>query len=504
MQLTRHGTQAPHRAQLPHGAQAPHGTGAPRGARRSLAALAACATLAAHPAASQPSREVLDGAAPAIVRVIASGCGGTARGGTGFAWESAGQIVTALHVVAGCDTLRVNFQGIGERPARVARLFRPADLALLAVDQPPTLTPLLASTRIPVGETVMVFGYGLDTSTREERPLYVTTASTSTPLLSDAVNAEARTQLLSLGAPALETEILRVDGNLLPGHSGAPVLDAAGRVVGIGSGGLQRGTVGVGWAIRARYLAELARAPALADGRAPGLGTAPNSPGYATLALGAGALRARCGQLDFIRSRTGLSLATLVASSDDQRGFQSIAMTAGRPWDVLAAMQFDIWTEQRSGAGVAVPAGGTLTPQAHGCTARWANGLVDLFVSGADVPAANDPTWPMAVELTTSAFGNAWAQEFLPFLQIDPGFSYGPPRSGPGGLLINRMTFIGQRPGQVPHAAFQTLLAKGNATIGVAAITRHYPYPMTPPPDEATYRAWVAAALAAYLSTVPP
>lgn len=467
---------------------------------------AAALVVLAAPAAAKPAASVLAADAPAIVRIVASDCGAdAARSGSGFAWQTPGQIVTALHVVAGCDALGVDYEGVGERPARVQRILRAADLVLLSVAEPPPVAPLTASFRVPVGATVVVYGYALGEPTPEERPLYVTSASIQAPLLSDAVNQEARDELRSLGAPALETEVLRVDGNLLPGHSGAPVLDDDGQVIGIGSGGLQRGTVGVGWAIRAHYLSDLADAPTVADGTAPPLGNVANAPGYATVSPRAGPSGVHCGELDFVRTRTGLSLGTLVESSDDQRGFEQIAATADRPWDVLAAIQFDIWTEASSGAGVAVPTGGELRPAPLGCTANWENGVVSLSITGAVLPDPGDWQWLAAAQDATVGFEASWVQEFFPYLQLDPWYSYGPPRTAPGGLLVNRKTFVGQRPdGSLPYAAFETLLAKGRASINVVAITRHYHGPMTPPPDEATYRAWIAAVFAAALSTVPP
>ncbi len=471
--------------------------------RAAVALLAAIATVS--PARAQPSPQILEAEGPAVVRVVASRCdGGETRSGTGFVWEAVGQVVTALHVVAGCAQAQVFYQGQGMHEARVTRILRTADLALLAVDGPLQVKPLVASTRVPIGETVAVFGYGLDVATREERPLYVTSASNDTPLLSDAINAEARDQLRAIGAPALDTEVLRVDGNLLPGHSGAPVLDSLGQVVGIGSGGLQRGTVGVGWAIRARYLSVLAGAPAFGGGAVPALGASANSPGFATVNPDVSQTRLRCGGLDFVRTRKGQPLAMLVQSSDDRLGFSQIATFANRPWELISRMQFDVWTETRSGAGVAVPINATLSPIGGACVANWQNGAVTLVMGGASLPPQHDPRWMTAVNSLTSSFEFGWGREFLPFLTIEPQWSYMTPRTAFGGFLVKRTAFGGQRPGQLPHAAFETLLAKGPSTIGVTAITRHYPVAGTPQPSEAVYLSWVAAVFATHLSTFPP
>ena len=49
-------------------------------------------------------------------------------------------------------------------------------------------------------------------------------------------------------SPLLTKDVLKLQGNLVSGYSGAPVFDSQGQVIGIGQGGLQGGTVGIGWA----------------------------------------------------------------------------------------------------------------------------------------------------------------------------------------------------------------------------------------------------------------
>ena len=51
------------------------------------------------------------------------------------------------------------------------------------------------------------------------------------------------------GSPDLNTRMLYVQGHILPGHSGAPILDEKKEVIGIANGGLDKGRVEIGLAV---------------------------------------------------------------------------------------------------------------------------------------------------------------------------------------------------------------------------------------------------------------
>ena len=237
-------------------------------------ALLVAALCGAAQADDGPSADVLRATAPAVLRVTASGCGGSApdRAASGFAYGSGDQVVTAFHVVQGCRDISVGYQNITEQPAHITHVLQDADLALLQVDGGGAeVTPLVETDRGgDVNEVLNVYGYALGQATRENRRLVVTAANEGgASRLRDAVNDEVRHEVQQNGFPSLDVMVVRVDGNLLPGHSGAPIIDSSGRVIAIGSGGLERGAVGVGWAVRATYLAQLLDAPATADVAAP-------------------------------------------------------------------------------------------------------------------------------------------------------------------------------------------------------------------------------------------
>jgi hypothetical protein len=63
--------------------------------------------------------------------------------------------------------------------------------------------------------------------------------------------------LAKIGFPALDLNILYLEGSLLPGFSGAPVFDGQGRLIGVGDGGLEKGASNVSWIIPAKYLTDL-------------------------------------------------------------------------------------------------------------------------------------------------------------------------------------------------------------------------------------------------------
>jgi hypothetical protein len=51
------------------------------------------------------------------------------------------------------------------------------------------------------------------------------------------------------GSPSYKAKVLSIQGNLLPGDSGAPILDSSNRVLGLANGGLKGGLSGICWAI---------------------------------------------------------------------------------------------------------------------------------------------------------------------------------------------------------------------------------------------------------------
>ncbi len=333
--------------------------------RLTLAALLAWG-LAAPAAAEGPDLTVLNRVAPSVVRIVAEGCAGAepARTGSGFVWGSGRQVVTDLHVVIGCHTVRIGYQGIDELSARIANVFVQADLVLLDVDRPPAAVGGLdlAGDVPSVGATVDAFGYPLGLPERDTKELHISYATAGSPELRQGLPADVLASLQQQGFPALDIDVLHLDGNLLPGHSGAPLIDGAGRVVGVGSGGLARGTVGIGWAVRAQYVAQL---PDHHDPLPAGTEAAAASFAYAAPAAAADTVQ--CGGLTLVRTRT-VDLAGLAASSDDPDRLEPLAraLTASSV-AALKTIRYAIWTETKSGAAIAVPAGLAIAPMAEGC-----------------------------------------------------------------------------------------------------------------------------------------
>jgi putative serine protease PepD len=167
---------------------------------------------------------------------------GTATG-SGFVIDSKGLIVTNAHVVDGATSITVK---LGDGKAEKATLVgkdESTDLALLKIDPSGhTLKPLpLAdSSSVHVGDPTYAIGnpFGLDRT-----------------LTTGVVSALQR----QIQAPNNFTidNVIQTDAALNPGNSGGPLLDAAGRVIGVNSqiesnssgGSGEAGNVGIGFAV---------------------------------------------------------------------------------------------------------------------------------------------------------------------------------------------------------------------------------------------------------------
>jgi S1-C subfamily serine protease len=158
--------------------------------------------------------------------------------GTGFVWDEQGHVVTNAHVVAYGDEFVVILADRSQHRARLVGIAASYDIAVLHVDpKEATIAPLPLgrSGDLRVGQTVFAIGnpFGLDQT-----------------LTHGIVSGLGR----EVAAPnRLRTiyDVIQTDAAINPGNSGGPLLDSAGRVVGVNSqiASPSGASAGIGFAI---------------------------------------------------------------------------------------------------------------------------------------------------------------------------------------------------------------------------------------------------------------
>ncbi len=139
--------------------------------------------------------------------------------GSGFVWDEDGHIVTNYHVIRAASRVNVTFANGETRNATVIGAAPDKDLAVLRVD-PDGLelrpTPVGDSDRLRVGQAVFAIGnpFGLDQT-----------------LTTGVVSALGRT-IESLNGRTI-FDVIQTDAAVNPGNSGGPLLDSAGRLIGV-------------------------------------------------------------------------------------------------------------------------------------------------------------------------------------------------------------------------------------------------------------------------------
>ena len=138
--------------------------------------------------------------------------------GSGFVWDAAGVVVTNDHVVRGARQVEVTVGGRNYR-ARVLNASPDHDLAILQLEGSlGALTPIALGTSadLRVGQTAIAIGnpFGFDQT-----------------LTTGVVSALNRTLKSEDGG--LMHGLIQVDAAINPGNSGGPLLDSAGRLIGV-------------------------------------------------------------------------------------------------------------------------------------------------------------------------------------------------------------------------------------------------------------------------------
>ncbi|HEY5718949.1 MAG TPA: trypsin-like peptidase domain-containing protein [Gammaproteobacteria bacterium] len=163
--------------------------------------------------------------------------GGNGGAGSGFIWDAAGHVVTNFHVIEGASRVAVRLDSGEAIPASVVGVAPDYDLAVLRLrDYRSGLQPIPvgSSADLRVGQAVLAIGnpYGLTRT-----------------LTTGIISALGRRLPTDTGREI--AGVIQTDAAINPGNSGGPLLDSAGRLIGVntaiisGSGA----SAGIGFAV---------------------------------------------------------------------------------------------------------------------------------------------------------------------------------------------------------------------------------------------------------------
>lgn len=139
--------------------------------------------------------------------------------GSGFVWDSAGHIVTNYHVIEGASEARVRLSDGRDYPAILVGASPSYDLAVLRINVPikrPKPVSIGTSSNLKVGQKTFAIGnpFGLDWT-----------------LTTGIISALDRSMTEENGITI--KHLIQTDAAINPGNSGGPLLDSAGRLIGV-------------------------------------------------------------------------------------------------------------------------------------------------------------------------------------------------------------------------------------------------------------------------------
>ena len=166
---------------------------------------------------------------PSVVNIQVTSGSQTARAqqvlGSGFVFDSKGNIVTNNHVVAGADTVTVTFSDGRVLTAKVVGTDPDADLAVINVANAGQLTPLQLtdSDQVKVGQMAVAIGnpFGLS-------------GTMTVGFVSALGRSIADTEVQTANGPGYTIpDVIQTDAAINPGNSGGVLVNDQGQVMGV-------------------------------------------------------------------------------------------------------------------------------------------------------------------------------------------------------------------------------------------------------------------------------
>jgi 2-alkenal reductase len=269
--------------------------------------------------AERANIEIFERVSPSVVQVVTQSTanplseeseGGGSASGTGFVWDDAGHVVTNNHVVQNASQIAIRLASGEAVRAELIGTTPNYDLAVLRIRSSRKLPPPIAvgsSSELKVGQFAFAIGnpFGLDQS-----------------MSSGIISALKRRLPTSSGREI--ANVIQTDTAINPGNSGGPLLDSAGRLIGVTTAILSPSgsNAGIGFAIPVdivnRVVPELIR-----NGRVP-------TPGIGIVAASE-AVATRLGAEGVIVVRTA------PGSPAERAGIRGVDFSTGEIGDVITA-----------------------------------------------------------------------------------------------------------------------------------------------------------------------
>ena len=155
--------------------------------------------------------------------------------GTGFIWDKNGYVVTNYHVIETAGAAKVMLADRSEWDAALVGVAKDKDVAVLKIEAPQDkLSAIMVgeSANLEVGQKVFAIGnpFGLDQT-----------------LTTGVVSGLGR-EILSVTKRPIQG-VIQTDAAINPGNSGGPLLDSAGRLIGINTAIPAEVSAGIGFAV---------------------------------------------------------------------------------------------------------------------------------------------------------------------------------------------------------------------------------------------------------------
>ncbi len=235
---------------------------------------------------------------------------GEVQAGSGIVWDTAGHVVTNSHVVSDSNAIVVRFASGEVVEAELLGTSSDYDIAVLRPRSPRRLPPPIAlgsSSDLKVGQWAFSIGspFGLDQS------------------LTSGIISALKRRLPTDGGRDI-SNVIQTDAAINPGNSGGPLLDSAGRLIGVTTAILSPSgsNAGIGFAIPVdvvnRVVPQLIRTGHVA------------TPGIGIVAAG-----------ESVTNRFGtqgiMVLGTSPGSPAERAGLRGVDPKTGAPGDIIVA-----------------------------------------------------------------------------------------------------------------------------------------------------------------------